>query len=66
MKCACGSSLFIRSYRASGWWVQLLDMAAGEEEIVETDLNKVRMGSEPKTMRCAECSKRAPNPEHED
>lgn len=68
MNCTrCGSDMFFRSYRASGWWTQLVSFGPkGRAEITDTDLSKLRLSREPKTMRCGDCGKRAPNPQFED
>ena len=42
-----------------GWWERLLDERG---ETLETSLDKIRMGTRPKTVVCAECSRRHPNP----
>lgn len=60
--CSCGSKMFFRSMRAGGWWVQLID---GTGNVVDTDLDNVRLGKAPKTVKCAECGKTNPNPKGE-
>ncbi len=59
--CECGSSLFWKAYRTGGWWKQLIH---GDGSIEDTDLGGVRYSPEPKTIVCAECKKRHPNPKY--
>ena len=63
IKCRCGSTLFTRSYRAPGWWKQFVEFDAETKavDIVDTDLDSLRIRDEPKTMVCADCGKRQPN-----
>lgn len=60
--CSCGSKLFQKSLRTGGWWRQLVDENG---EVVETNLDSVRFGKEPKTVKCAECGKANHNPSYE-
>jgi hypothetical protein len=57
--CKCGSNLFVRTRQARGPWVELID---GDGEIDSTDLDKM-VYTTPKTVSCAECNRRHPNPE---
>ena len=57
--CSCGSQLFEKSLRCSGWWKQLID---GSGEVEDTNLDAVRYGTEPKTVKCVECGRSNPNP----
>ena len=59
MTCKCGSELFYLCIRANGWWEQTID---GDGEVLDTSLEKIRFGSSPKTVTCAECGRRNPNP----
>lgn len=59
--CACGSTLFIRSLRVSGWWKEVI---TGDGEVDETDLDSLKYGPQPKTVKCAECGKVNPNPSY--
>ena len=63
-KCHCGSTLFWRHYRTGGLWKQLVESKPdGKLELVDTDVDSVRNGREPKTMQCCQCGKRIPNPD---
>lgn len=62
IKCKCGSELFWKSLRTGGWWSQLI---TGTGQVDDTDLSRVRMGPEPKTVKCAECGRKNPNPSYE-
>lgn len=63
--CACGSTMFLLSYKTGGRWKILVDSRPnGKLEHIESDTDNVRNGEEPKTMKCAECGKRVPNPRH--
>lgn len=68
IKCTCGSAFFLRSYRVGGWWKQLVEFDAETKgaEVVDTNLDSLRMRIEPKTMCCAQCGKRQPNPSYDD
>lgn len=57
--CKCGSELFTRSFRAGGWWRELID---GHGNVEETDLDSVKLKAQPKTVKCAECGRTNPNP----
>lgn len=57
--CSCGSRMFWESTRCNGWWECLIDSTGSVEE---TNLDKVKYGPNPKTVKCAECGKRNPNP----
>ena len=57
--CSCGSKLFERAIRTGGWWKELIDENG---EVVETNLDSVKYGSQPKTVKCAECGKTNRNP----
>ena len=59
MKCKCGSELFEMSVKCNGWVKQLI---TGDGEIDDTNMDSVRYSSNPKTVICAECGKRNPNP----
>lgn len=59
--CACGSTLFERNLKVSGWWKELI---LGDGEIDDTNLESVRYGPQPKTVKCAECGKVNPNPSY--
>ncbi len=62
--CACGSTLFRRCYRTGGWWKQIVESKpGGKMEIVDTNVDSVKRGREPKTMECCSCGKRVPNPD---
>lgn len=64
VRCGCGSVLFRRNYRAGGWWEQLVQgNAKGGVTVEESFTDGVRLGREPKTMKCAECGKRIANPD---
>ena len=52
-------SLFEKALRCNGWWKQLVD---GSGEVEETNLDAVRYGTEPKTVKCVECGRSNPNP----
>lgn len=63
MKCAgCGSSHFLRKTPVAGYWVEHYDSEIGES--LESDTNGLTHGRTPKTMKCAECGKSAPNPDY--
>lgn len=62
MKCECGSKLFWRNYKTGGWWKQLVEVVDGAVEVVDTDVDGVKTGPEPRTMQCCECKRRVPNP----
>ena len=66
IRCSCDSELFIRNYRAIGWWKQLVlfDAETKTPEIDSTNLADLRIKDEPKTMCCAQCGKRQPNPSY--
>ena len=60
MKCKCGSRLFFESTKViGGWWKRLLD---GDGKAHDTDIDNLRFGATPKTVICAECGRRNPNP----
>jgi len=59
--CKCGSKLFLESVPVMGQWTRMMD---GDGEIDSTDLSGVRYGKTPKTVVCAECQRRCPNPRH--
>jgi len=64
VKCKCGSTLFRRCYRTGGWWKQIVESnKEGGVDVVDTDVNSVRNGREPKTMECQGCGKRVQNPD---
>jgi hypothetical protein len=60
--CKCGSALFLESHRVSGWWKTLID---GDGESVDSDLDSMKHGATPKTVKCAECGKTNPNPRND-
>ena len=59
--CKCGSDLFIESRGVSGQWKALI---TGTGEIDDTDLSGLSYRLIPKTVTCAECGKRNPNPRY--
>lgn len=62
-QCKCGSRLFHRNYRANGWWKQLIEASEdGSIEVVDTFLDHLKYGPEPKIVKCAECHRTCPNP----
>lgn len=64
VQCVCGSTLFFRCYRNAGWWNQTVEAnAEGGVDVVDTDVDSVRNGSEPKTMVCCGCGTRVRNPD---
>ena len=58
-RCPCGSDLFVESTKCSGWWKSIVD---GTGKVVDTDLDGVKYGDTPKTVKCWECGKTHPNP----
>lgn len=65
IKCVCGSTMFHRNYRARGTWGQLvIANDSGGVDVDETFLDGLRDTGEPKTMGCADCKKRVPNPDY--
>lgn len=60
--CSCGSKMFWESRACSGTWRALVD---SQGEIEDTDLDGVITSRTPKTVICAECGKRNPNPRRE-
>lgn len=61
--CSCGSSIFFRKYRAIGWWTQCIEATTKEFEVIDTNLDRLKTGREPKYITCADCKKRHPNPQ---
>ena len=61
--CKCGGTVFYRSRRTGGWWVDVID---GSGDVIDTNLDSVRYGSEPKTVKCADCGRANRNPKHKD
>lgn len=59
IRCKCGSNTFYKSLRTGGWWTQIIE---GDGEVVDTCVDSVRTGPEPKTVVCTECGRRVPNP----
>ena len=59
--CSCGSTMFHRSYRTGGWWIQTIDEHG---EVVDTNIDGVKLKNEPKTIACVECGKRKANPDY--
>ena len=57
--CKCGSELFLESHRVSGWWKTLID---GNGVADTTDLDNLKHGPAPKTVKCAECGRTNRNP----
>lgn len=65
MKCVgCGLSEFLRKSIVSGHWIEHYDAETGE--IFYTDTDPMKHGRIPKTMKCATCGKRAPNPDYKE
>ena len=46
----------------SGHWIEHYDAETGE--VFDTDTDPMKHGRIPKTMKCAECGKSAPNPDY--
>lgn len=64
LRCVCGSTSFFRNYRAGGWWTQLVESKEGGGVTVEQSFtDSIRLGHEPKTMRCADCKRKVKNPD---
>jgi hypothetical protein len=61
-KCKCGSMTFIREVRVTGTWTSLLTLNEDGTFTTEGCGDSRRNSTEPKTVRCAECFKRQPNP----
>jgi len=65
MKCICGSLKFERHTRAVGVWQEEIayheDGTINHEEC-SSSTDGLLYGTPPKTIRCAECGKRYPNP----
>ena len=65
VRCVCGGELFWRAFKPRGKFVQLLESRPdGGVTVVETDLDNMRNGPQPKYMRCTDCGKRVPNPDY--
>lgn len=54
LKCKCGSTLFVRNLRVSGWQMQIIDSVTSE--ITYTNSDQIRY-VEPKTITCGECGR---------
>lgn len=61
--CKCGSRLFYESVRCNGWWVALISESG---DVEDTNLDNLKYGPTPKTVVCAECRKRNPNPRYKE
>lgn len=61
MKCSCGCELFMRYLPTRGTWTQLIKVVKGRVEIEDSSTDKLSY-TEPRTVICAECRKRHPNP----
>jgi hypothetical protein len=59
VRCSCGSELFFESVQVRGWWTRLV---TGDGEIEDTNIDNLQHTGTPKTVRCAECGNRNPNP----
>lgn len=60
-QCKCGSTMFYEKHPVRGTWKTLYDGACGIET-VDTNLDGIKYGNFPKTVSCAECGKKHPNP----
>lgn len=56
----CGGGLYLKAYRAGGWWVELRN---ADGSIDSTNTDGIKLGREPQTVICGDCGKRNPNPD---
>jgi hypothetical protein len=59
--CKCGSTLFVERHRVSGYWESILDGDGG----VDSNMDSLKHGPTPKTVKCVDCGKTNPNPRND-
>lgn len=57
--CKCGSKLFWESVYCWGIWERLVSSTG---EVEDTNLDRLKYRPSPKTVICAQCHRRNPNP----
>ena len=57
----CGGGIYFKSVRCGGWWKSTHEFETGD--VVDTDLDGLKYGDEPKTVVCSECKRRIANPD---
>jgi hypothetical protein len=65
VRCSCGSQMFVRTTAVRGvWreWVVYDDDGTENHEKSESTTDGIIYGAQPKTITCANCGKRRPNP----
>jgi predicted RNA-binding Zn-ribbon protein involved in translation (DUF1610 family) len=61
----CGGTYFYRSYQVHGQWTELTVIDENGFRVEESYTDNIKYGKEPKTIKCADCGKRVPNPDYE-
>jgi hypothetical protein len=61
--CKCGSTDFERNLRCVGTWKEFITVKDGIVTHQEATTDDLKLGKQPKTIRCIECGKRCPNPD---
>lgn len=61
-RCSCGCELFVIELPTRGVSSQFGKVGESGFVVTDTDLDRLKYGKEPRTMKCTECRKRYPNP----
>lgn len=65
MRCECGSKIFVKLTPCRGAWREHIEFGPDGTDIKEGFTDDLIYGAEPKTVRCADCKKRHPNPDYQ-